>query len=72
MEAASRSELAGGERSEVVADRHGCSEKSSRGNTGCHGNSSDRSQVSFLPGVPVTGVGRFGGGGRQWERKSLR
>lgn len=39
------SELAGGKRSKVIAARHGCGEESLRGNIGCHGNGSERSQV---------------------------
>lgn len=62
----SRSELAGGKRSKVIAGRHGYSEENLRGNTGCHGNSSERSQVYFRSVFQSLGW-LFGGGGRQWE-----
>ncbi len=59
------SELAGGKRSKVIAGRHGCSEESLRGNTGCHGNSSERCVFALCSS---RWVGCFGGGGRQWEK----
>lgn len=55
IQAVSRSELAGGKRSKVIAGRHGCSEESLRGNSGCHGNSSERSQLCLCSVFPSLG-----------------